>query len=279
MLKTSIESAAYFGAYDYEIGLAKMHEHGFNCVDYTIAGEPVDRYSDEEYFSYLKSLKNAAKENQIGFFQAHGNRDTISLVDGCKMNDFLLRQLITCSELECEYLVLHPYTDGYILNADSHETIFQKNLDFFQMLLPYAKRYGITICVENLPFRWYEMCRVTEVKKLLKTINDENCKACFDTGHANVMRENIYDSIKLLGQDLKVLHLHDNYGTEDDRHYLPYRGNVNWEGFIKALKEIGYQGSINLETRISIETPEPMRDMLRQGLANIAKYFAEKIGN
>lgn len=277
MLRTGIESAAYFGAYDYEAGLQKMHEHGFDCVDYAITGEPLDKYSDSEYLAYLKDLKTTAKRCEISFFQAHGNRDTISVVGECKMNAFLFRQLITCNELECENLVIHPYTDGYILNADSHETIFHKNLDFFEMLLPYAKKYGVTVCVENLPFRWYEMCRVTEVKKLLKTINDENLKACFDTGHANVLREDIYRSIKLLDKDLRALHIHDNYGTEDDRHYLPYRGNVDWQGFIKGLKEIEYQGVINLETRISIDTPEPMRDTLRRGLAGIAKHFAEQI--
>jgi sugar phosphate isomerase/epimerase len=81
-----------------------------------------------------------------------------------------------------------------------------------------------------------------------------------------------------LGDDLKVLHVHDNYGGADDRHYYPYRGNVDWEGFYKGLNEIKYQGTLNLETRVAIETPEPMRDVMRKGLYELAKYMASRVG-
>ena len=44
-----------------------------------------------------------------------------------------------------------------------------------------------------------------------------------------------------LGQNLKIMHLNDNYGIDDD-HIMPYTGGINWSGFALALKEIGYKG-------------------------------------
>ena len=277
MLKVGIESSVYFDAKNYENGLKEMSKHGYNCVDYLMAGEPIDSYSDEDFLKYLKDFRKTADKLGIEVFQAHGNYGNAFNNEPFGINDFLIRQLLACKELGCKYLVMHPYTDGYILNADSHDEIYRKNKEFFEMLLPYAKEYGVTLCLENLPFRWFEMCRVTAIKKLIKDIDDENLKACFDTGHANVLHEDIYKSIKLLGEDLKVLHVHDNFGGADDRHYLPFRGNIDWDAFILALKEIKYNGCFSLETGIAIKTPEPIRDDLRRGVYRIAKYFAEKI--
>ena len=277
MLKTSIESGAYFDDANYKEGLMRMAKHGYGAVDYSISGRAVDTFTDKQYFEFLKDMKSTAQEAGIEFKQMHGNVATITAKEEYLIDAFFIRQLLTCRELNCQYLVIHPFTDGYILNADSHDAIFDKNKKLLELLLPKAKEYGVTLCVENLPFRWFEMCRVTQVKKLIAEFNDENLKACLDTGHANVMRENIYDSIKLLGDDLKVLHVHDNYGGDDDRHYYPYRGNVDWEGFYKGLNEIGYKGTLSLETKVAVETPEPVREQLLLGLSSLAKYMASKI--
>ena len=277
MIRTGIHSEAYFGPLDYKEGLKQMAEHGYQSVDLNLAGKPIDKYSNDEYLNYLKDLKKAGDDNGIEFFQAHGNASTVDMVNDIRINDFIERQFLTCEKLGCKYIVFHPYTDGYILNAFSHDEIFERNVELFTKLLPSAKNHGVTMCLENLPFRWFEMCRVTEVKKLIKAVNDDNLKACFDTGHANVMHEDIYKSVKLLGDDLKVLHVHDNYGGADDRHYFPFRGNIDWAQFVQALNEIGYKGVMNLETQVAIETPEPMRNEIRKGVFGIAKYLAEGV--
>ena len=91
------------------------------------------------------------------------------------------------------------------------------------------------------------------------------------------MKEDIYESIKVLGDDLKTLHIHDNYAGADDRHYIPFRGTIDWDKFIQGLNEIGYKGSINLEVVIPRAVPDPMKEQLQLGLAGIAKYFAERV--
>ena len=46
------------------------------------------------------------------------------------------------------------------------------------------------------------------------------------------------------------MHVHDNYGKRApgcDLHQYPYWGNVNFDGVISALLEIGYKGTFNFE--------------------------------
>lgn len=43
-----------------------------------------------------------------------------------------------------------------------------------------------------------------------------------------------------------MLHLHDNYGTRDD-HSMPYFGTIDWDEIMRALRDIGYEGTFNYE--------------------------------
>ena len=280
MIKIGIESTGYFGAFDFEEGLKKCKAHGYDCVDYENLITDADAYvnfSDEKYADYLRKLKKVATEVGIEVFQAHGS--TPLKEDGTPCTEIdgkFIRQLETCKELDCKYLILHPYVD-YIGHFETHEVGMKKNYDLMELILPHAEKYGVTICLENLPFRYVDMSRVKEVKKLIREIDSKNLAACLDTGHTNVIRENIYQSILTFGEDLKTLHVHDNFGFSGDRHYPPFKGDIDWDGFVKGLNEIGYKGCISLETFVDKRTPEPMKEQMQKGLAGIAKYFAEKI--
>ena len=101
-------------------------------------------------------------------------------------------------------------------------------------------------------------------------------KACLDTGHFESVGKDIYGAIKLLGDHLSTMHVHDSV-TWQDRHTVPFQGLIDWDGFFRGLKEIGYKGVMSFETRISERTPQPMREEMEQTLADLARYFADKI--
>ena len=48
---------------------------------------------------------------------------------------------------------------------------------------------------------------------------------------------------------MKVLHVHDNDG-ERDRHWYPYGGVIDWNDFGAALREIGFDGTLSLESNV-----------------------------
>lgn len=82
------------------------------------------------------------------------------------------------------------------------------------------------------------------------------------------------DAVRLTGEYLKVLHVHDNDGRMD-LHWLPYYGVVDWDDFNNALNEIGYDGCLSLETNVSRKIPADIKEHHQIGLALIANKLAE----
>ena len=110
-----------------------------------------------------------------------------------------------------------------------------------------------------------------EEEKLIDDINDDHFKACLDTGHVNCFEtRNLGDAVRILGNDLKVLHVHDNrFGR--DSHDLPYFGSADWDSFYEGLKDVGYNGVFNLETSPPWKLGEELYDEMAKLLVKIAK--------
>lgn len=61
-----------------------------------------------------------------------------------------------------------------------------------------------------------------------------------------------YRAIKSLGERLVHTHINDNISTLEEQHLAPFEGLINWKIIISALREIGYEGLLNIEGGISI---------------------------
>ena len=149
------------------------------------------------------------------------------------------------------------------------------NVSLFKTLMPYAEKYDVTVCAENLPFTALNISKVLEVKRLVREIDHPHLKVCLDTGHVNVFHDDMEADVRLLGDDLAVLHVHDNKGNWD-QHLTPYQGNIDWEAFLAALKEIGFKGCFSLETYPARRTPEPVLEEMRLSLSRLARMMADK---
>lgn len=285
MLKTGIISDAYFTFDNYEQGIPVMKAHGYDSIDYqgfgSIKNSPLYKMSDEELERYLTNLKDCAKANGLGFHQLHGAWPHVDdrTLEGRKQTiEYFKKNIIGAKILGCPRVVVHPCMPklGTGLPFDETED-FEVNAYLLESLAPIAKENGVTVCFENMPFPlWSSYSFVKNVKKLLTTIDSDYIKACLDVGHFNVEKGDIYEAICLLGEDLSTLHIHDDrYGQ--DRHLIPFQGEIDWDGFIKGLRDISYKGVISLETQIQPKTPQPMREQMEIQLAGIAKYFAEAL--
>lgn len=278
MIKTGIEHSAYFNENNYLDGISLLKKHGYDCIDYgdmCLTTSPYYSFDEQKYFDYLKNLKECADRLGVEFYQMHGNCPRkMSDQEFTKPTLDFIKQLKTCNALDCKRLVIHPYVgDG----SESAQVIYNKNVQMLTALTPALKEYGVILAIENLPFRPLEISKTATLKKLVRQINNPFIKICFDTGHAFVLGENIYDDVILLESDLEVLHVHDNVGNAEDRHLPPYQGLIDWDSFALALNKIHYKGCLSLETFVNPKTPQPMLDQIRIALSNIAKSIANKI--
>lgn len=152
---------------------------------------------------------------------------------------------------------------------------------------------SVVMCLENA-YHYYKgrirsisasnadyLVRLTE--KLNEFAGVECFGICYDSGHANITGKDQYREILTIGKHLKVLHLHDTDGVHDT-HLIPYtsryldRQATDWEGILKALAVIGYEGSINFECDSGIlAIPQEARRDALSLTASIGKYFVRKI--
>ena len=131
------------------------------------------------------------------------------------------------------------------------------NIRWLTRLVGIAEQYGVGIAVENLPTfpdrpdAPFFSSRIEDQIGLIDAVNHPLVGACWDFGHANLNIQHKdkkqSELLSLLGQRLKLVHVHNNYATRDS-HLPPAIGSVDWEDAITGLKNIGFDGFFSLES-------------------------------
>ena len=284
MIKTGIPSNAYFEFDDYETGMALLKSHGYDCIDYQglmqYAHSPLYKLTDDEYKAYLTKLGDCAQAHGLEFHQLHGiwaHVDDTTEEGRQKTIEYFKKDILGATYLRCPRVVIHPCMPGLFLGKTCDDEI-ELNVRLLRQLAPFAKEHNVTLCLENMPFpRACMLSYIENMKTVLDAVHDEHVKACLDTGHFNAVKGDICQAIELLGGHLSTLHVHDDYHGQD-RHLMPFQGEIDWESFIRGLNSIGYQGVLSLETLIQPKMPQPMREEMQRALAGIAKYLASQVG-
>ncbi|MBQ9748204.1 MAG: sugar phosphate isomerase/epimerase [Clostridia bacterium] len=142
---------------------------------------------------------------------------------------------------------------GLEITPMSREEYMTKNVEIFRQLIPYAEKYGTKLLIENTSWKvdGIHLASADDLNEMLDRLDHPLFGVCWDTGHANLCNLDQYAELKKLGKRLQGLHVHDNYGgvrtPNCDLHLMPYCGNINFDGVISALLEIGYEGTFNFE--------------------------------
>jgi hypothetical protein len=164
-----------------------------------------------------------------------------------------------------------PYGLDDLLTGNAEKTK-ALNLEFMRGLLPTAKREGVTICLENMPFPDFSISTPAAIIEIVKEIDDPNFAMCLDTGHTNVCRgwQKPASAMREYAAYIKVLHVHDNHKRRDE-HLMPFYGSIDWKDFCKALCEVNFDGVLSLECAPSKKLPTDIMEDLYPIYFRIAK--------
>lgn len=232
----------------------KLKEYGFSATDFGMADTDSVLYTvdQNESDALIKRERELAENAGIEIFQMHGPwryppRDSTD-GDRAERMKKMKYSIRAASILGVKNWVVHPIMPfGTEDLKSSHEKETRDiNIGFLRELVKTAKEYGVTICLENMPFTNFSLSSPEKVLEVVSTINDDNLRMCLDTGHVNVLKLDLVDEVYRVKDKLQVLHVHDNSGS--DVHLLPYFGTINWKKFVKALKDVGFNGVFSLET-------------------------------
>lgn len=148
-------------------------------------------------------------------------------------------------EVGTRYLVVHPMylTQSMKQWGLSFETV---NTECYQEIASYAKKRGVYIAIENLP---YDECNSLEShRSIISMINKDNVVACFDTGHAIISEgDQSVRHVVEMRDVIHVIHIHDNAGIIDEHNRVNHITD-RWRELIRS-----FLGNINIKT-ISLET-------------------------
>lgn len=257
---------AYDDLFDLNCGFAK--KAGFKEISIILA-DIMDKTQDE-WDREIDKMGEILNKHGLWCSQSHPyfydlRVSSEKTMDNC---EFSMQQAVRASaKLGAEWCVFHPRTS--ITTGFSTKQAFEDNRRSISTYLEVAKKYGTGIAIENLsifsefvPMILTYSCVTENLVELCDSFNDKSVGICWDTGHANLMPYDQAEKIRLVGERIKCTHIHNNFGIRDT-HLTPDQGNIPWEKVMHAFKQVGYNGSLCLETHCRYNEPKLLEDFTR----------------
>ena len=143
--------------------------------------------------------------------------------------------------------VVHPTGYSRDYRDDNRADFIARARKSMDQLAAISGDIGMRLAWENLPHHgssrpFHDM---TELRAVVAEMPG-HVGLCLDTTHALIAGHDPLAQLKIAGDRLFCLHLHDSDGT-GDCHWVPGRGIICWEPFISRLDEIAFAGPRTIE--------------------------------
>ncbi len=219
-------------------GLEALAEAGFRYVEYAY----LFYHPDIDPVALGKDVAAAAQRAGLEVWSVHApldeGTDIASLDEAARRYAVgrMVKTLDLAQACEARWMVVHC---SHPLSRESQRhSARNQSLRSLNELFKRASQRGLGLAIENNPGP-FVASSAAEIAWMLRMVDGE-VGLCLDTGHANLTGQ--LDSIlKTLCQHIVTLHLNDNDG-EEDAHWLPGAGTINWRAVAEALRDCGYNG-------------------------------------
>lgn len=143
--------------------------------------------------------------------------------------------------------VVHPTGFSPDYHDDNRGDFLNQACTSMNELAAIAGDLGIRLAWENLPHHGAPrpLHDMTELRAIVDRM-PEHVGLCLDTTHALYAGHDPLTQLKIAGERLFCLHLHDSDGSGDS-HWVPGRGTIDWEALICYLDEIAFVGPRTIE--------------------------------
>lgn len=138
---------------------------------------------------------------------------------------------------------------GVMTGCGRTDDEWKRAVENLQRAAEHARPAGVTLCIEPLNrFETYFLNTQADAARLVREVGAPNLKVHFDTFHANIEERDSAASVRAMARELGHVHI-----SENDRG-IPGTGHNDWKGILAALREVGYDGWLTIE---SFAQPEP----------------------
>lgn len=290
-MKLSTQTSGVISRFGEDEGIKILAEAGYDALDYSmfmISRDPSCIWHTDTWREHAKELKEKAAAYGLAFNQGHApfsyKFDTEGVLENVFMPD-TLKSIEIAGILGIRDLVVHPL--HHYLYKGNEDWIYEKNIEFYKSLIPYAEAAGVNISIENMwqrdPIRKYIVDDVgADEQELNSLVDDLNAysnvfNVCLDLGHVVLVSRDPAEVIRNIGHDrLKALHVHDNDFIAD-KHTIMGQGKMDYTAIMQALSDIDYTGEFTLEADAFFANFKPDQiPMAARFMVDVSRYWMAK---
>ncbi|MDC6387656.1 sugar phosphate isomerase/epimerase [Maribacter sp. PR1] len=145
------------------------------------------------------------------------------------------------ADLGGSVISLVPATVGKIIPDATPEQEWEWAVEGVQEIYKYTEDLGLRIGIEPINrFETYFINRGAQALALAEAVGP-NCGVCLDTFHMNIEEEDMFSTMKQVGDRLVNFHVADN------NRMAPGMGHLNWKKIIETLQQINYDKVLSVE--------------------------------
>ena len=267
MLKIALTSYALEDL-SYVDALLFAAANGFDAFEVNLYFPAIDL--DNWNWNEIEAIKKIARDEEIeiSVHAAFYELNMAAFFKGIREESvrYIIKSIDLCHEIGGEVVTVHPGKFTYEIEPGaSPETDplmkiqWDHNIESLKRINTYAESKAITLCLENLG--WNEVAQSFEDMKKIRNEVGDTLQFTLDLGHARIKSEGgVEEGFRVLGDNIRHIHLSDNYGKEDD--HLPIgEGDSDFSSFFHLIKDFPH--IVTLE----IEAPGPDTSPILKSLA------------
>ncbi len=217
----------------------------------TVEGSPIE--SVELYHSVAydrEKIVDRAKGANIEYWSMHmpygKHLDLSSPIEEDRVRgiEAVKGGILAAHGLGAKVVVVHP---GANIDHDvSKHTRLKHVAESLKEISDFAGEHDVRPAVEPLP-KEEPGNSLDEVLWIIEECGRENVGVNFDVNHL-FPASSIPGQIKKAGEMILSVHASDQ--DDEERHWLPLSGKLDWQGVMEALTSVGYAGPLIYETHI-----------------------------
>jgi len=298
-MRIGITADAMTRHFSMEDGIETLTAMGYDALDFPLSIYSLRNFPEgsihrvmytDDWRDFACRVRDTLKANHITAYQVHALYGLYTdMAAYIPPEEQYRRQIEACSIIGSRYLVFHPILPNIRLNSVAdRDAVVDYNVRWFRELVPYAEEFGVQLTLENVFSHekhtpedgLFPFVTAETMNQLADGIGSRNVSFCFDVGHAGIeLGAQIPHMVRGLGDRLKVIHLHDNFGrlepvNRSDLHMFPGYGALDLEAVCKALGEINFEGVLSLE---ATHRNMPKERLLRvlEHIIPVARYYGD----
>ena len=255
--------------------IAMYKKAGFDGID---LGFPEDFFRDKKWEEKVYQIKEDLEKTGMECSQIHlpfyGIFESSEIAHADKDRD-IISAFKAMSILGAKWGAYHPRSST---NFDyDPKRAMKDNKEQIKGYLEEAAKYNVGIAIENLPvfpdcsqYNFFSS-NYEDHCELVDSFNSELVGVCWDFGHANLMKCDKAKVLDIMGERVKIVHMHSNIEM-CDMHIPPCIGTIKWEELVPILVKHKFDGAFALEINMKIITPQ-----MKQAYVEFCAKSAEEL--